>query len=281
MDSNQRSKSRFPGTWKGVAILLSVLLVGGTVAGCSGTEDTAEAEPADTERPGEANPAVLVFSKTEGYRHAAIPEGIRALRRMGREEGFAVRATEDATVFTEDTLAQYDAVVFLNTSGDVLNEAQQQALRAYMQTGGGYAGVHAAADTESDWPWYRRLVGAYFEDHPSNPNVRTATVRVADRSHPSTRGLPEAWERTDEWYNYRSNPRDSVDVLATVDESTYEGGTMGADHPIAWKHVYEGNGRAWYTGGGHTKASYTEDRFLQHLRGGILWVAGASVEGEG
>lgn len=214
--------------------------------------------------------SVLVFSKTNGYRHAAIPDGIEAVRELGAEHGFRVAATEDSTAVRPDRLDAVDVVVFLNTSGDVLGPAGQDALRAFIQDGGGYVGVHAASDTEFDWPWYGRLVGAYFDGHPE---IQDATVRMEAPDTPSTRMLPEAWTRRDEWYNFDANPRDSVQVLLTLDESTYEGGTMGDDHPIAWRHEFDG-GRAWYTAGGHTKASYEASLFRRHLLGGLRWAAG-------
>ena len=213
--------------------------------------------------------SVLVFSKTNGYRHAAIPTGITALTELGQSHGARVTATEDSTVFRPDRLADVDVVVFLNTTGDVLGPAGQDALRTFVEAGGGFVGVHAASDTEYDWPWYGRLVGAYFDGHPA---VQEATVRVETAPHPSTRMLPTEWVRRDEWYNFRTNPRDSVQVLLTLDESTYEGGTMGADHPIAWCHSVSA-GRSWYTAGGHTKAAYRNVLFRQHLWGGIRWVA--------
>lgn len=213
---------------------------------------------------------VLVFSKTEGFRHSSIPNGIVAIQQLGVDNNFEVDATEDATVFTFENLVQYDAVIFLSTTGNVLNTNQEAAFEQYIQSGGGYVGIHAASDTEYDWPWYGELVGAYFDSHPSN---QTATIEVADRIHPSTKNLPEYWERFDEWYNYRENPRGNVHVLATLDESTYSGGNMGYDHPIAWMHDFDG-GRAWYTGGGHTEASYSEPLFLDHILGGILYASG-------
>jgi type 1 glutamine amidotransferase len=213
--------------------------------------------------------SVLVYSKTNGYRHKSIPTGIEALRSLGAKHGFDVTATEDSTAFRPDRLAEHDVVVFLSTSGNVLGPAGQEAFRAFVEDGGGYVGIHAAADTEYEWDWYGRLVGAYFEGHPE---IQEATVRVEDDDHPSTRMLPDAWVRRDEWYNYRASPRDSVHVLLTLDESTYKGGTMGADHPIAWYRTI-GNGRAWYTGLGHTDASFREDLFRRHLMGGLRWAA--------
>lgn len=216
---------------------------------------------------------VLVFSATAGYRHASITNGIALIKALGATNNFAVDATEDATWFTDGNLAQYKALIFLNTTGDVLTNAQQvSALQHYVEAGGGWVGVHAASDTFHNWPWYGQLVSAYFVSHPS---IQQATIRVEDHSDPSTIALPAAWVRTDEWYNFNIDPRGAVHVLATVDESTYSGGTMGADHPIAWSHYYDG-GRAWYTAGGHTPESYSEPLFQAHLLGGILFAAGSA-----
>ncbi|MEU2262021.1 ThuA domain-containing protein [Streptomyces sp. NPDC019645] len=213
---------------------------------------------------------VLVFSKTAGFRHDSIPSGIAALKELGTANNITVDATEEAGQFTTSNLARYDAVVFLSTTGDVLNADQQKAFENYVSTGGGYMGVHAAADTEYDWEFYGGLVGAHFHSHPQ---IQKATVRVEDHDHPATSHLDAAWERTDEWYNYRTNPRGQARILATLDETTYQGGTMKGDHPIAWCQTYEG-GRSFYTGGGHTKESYTEPAFRQHLLGGLRYASG-------
>ncbi|MDQ3789269.1 MAG: ThuA domain-containing protein, partial [Actinomycetota bacterium] len=207
-----------------------------------------------------------------GFRHDSIPAGIAAIQTLGDQNGFHVEATEDAAAFTADNLSRFAAVVFLSTTGDVLNAEQQTAFENYVNAGGGFAGVHAAADTEYDWPWYGSLVGAYFQSHPA---IQQATVDVTARDHPSTAPLPYQWTRTDEWYNYRSNPRANVKVLATLDESSYNpgSGAMGDDHPIMWCHAQE-QGRAWYTGMGHTQASYAEPEFLASLAGGIKYAAG-------
>jgi cytochrome c len=216
---------------------------------------------------------VLVFTKTAAYRHDSIPAALRAVRELGAANDFAVDATEDAGAFSDGSLDRYDAVVFLLTTGDVLNGAQQSALERFVRAGGGFAGVHSAADTEYGWPWYGGLVGAYFRNHPQ---IQQAAVDVADTRHASTARLPRRWVRTDEWYNFAANPRSRVRVLATLDESTYAagGGAMGSDHPIAWAHAYDG-GRGWYTGGGHTAESYAEPLFRRHLLGGLLYAAGA------
>ncbi|MER7719268.1 ThuA domain-containing protein [Streptomyces flaveolus] len=219
-----------------------------------------------------ADPAyqVLVFSKTAGFRHSSIDDGVAALRDLGAANNFTVDATEDAQAFTSGNLAKYEAVVFLSTTGDVLGDAQQTAFEQYLKGGGGYVGVHAAADTEYDWPFYEGLAGALFHSHPA---IQSATVEVEDRAHDATAHLGSTWQRTDEWYNYRTNPRTTARVLASLDESSYSGGNMSGDHPIAWCKDYQG-GRAFYTGGGHTDESYTEPAFRRHLLGGIRWAAG-------
>lgn len=217
---------------------------------------------------------VLVFSKTEGYRHASIEPGREALVQLGNEHGFEVDTTEDASHFSTKTLKDYAAVIFLNTTGDCLDNGQQLALQRFIQAGGGFVGIHAAADTEYKWPWYGQLVGAYFNGHPSDPNVREAEIQQVNSEHISTEHLEDRWPRTDEWYNYR-NIQPDLNILLNLDESTYEGGTNGDNHPIAWYHDFDG-GRAFYTGGGHTASSFEESAFLQHLLGGIQYAMGST-----
>lgn len=215
------------------------------------------------------NIKVLVFSKTAGYRHSSIESGVAAIKKLGVENGFEVEHTEDSQYFTAEKLKNYAAVIWLSTTENVLNEIEQGEFERYIQAGGGYVGIHAAADTEYDWAWYGQLVGGYFNGHPNNPNVRSAELEVIDKSHISTKMLPQRWARTDEWYNYKNlNPK--VHPLLKIDESTYEGGTNGDYHPMAWYHEFDG-GRAWYTAGGHTEASFKEELFLQHILGGIQY----------
>ncbi len=212
---------------------------------------------------------VMVFTKTEGYRHASIEKGVQTLRELGRENGFIALQTESGEDFTAGNLGNYKLVVFLSTTMDVLDDNQQRAFESYIKNGGAYFGIHAAADTEYDWPWYGRLVGGYFESHPDNPNVLSAKIDVLSKDHSSTAHLNDTWTRSDEWYNYKNlNPK--VNVLLNLDETTYAGGTNGSNHPIAWYHEYDG-GRAYYTGGGHTEASFDEPAFRQHLLGAIQW----------
>ncbi|MFD4975499.1 ThuA domain-containing protein [Streptomyces sp. NPDC058424] len=214
---------------------------------------------------------VLVFSKTTGFRHDSIPEGVAAIQKLGQEQDFAVDATEDSAAFTDENLAQYQAVIFLSTTGDPLGtQDQKDAFQRYIQNGGGFAGVHAASDGGYNWPWYGKLVGGYFKSHPA---IQNATVKVEDPAHPSTEGLPTSWKRNDEWYDYQANPRGTVHVLQSMDEKSYNGGTMGIDHPTTWCQDYDG-GRSWYTGLGHTKESFSEPEFLKMLLGGIKTAAG-------
>jgi type 1 glutamine amidotransferase len=212
---------------------------------------------------------ILVFSKTAGFRHASIPKGKEALLLMGKQNNFLVDTTEDATVFNSNNLKQYDAVIFLSTTGDIFNNEQQTAFENFIRSGKGFVGIHAAADTEYEWPWYNRLVGAYFVSHPKQ---QKAKLTVTDHKHASTKHLPHVWERFDEWYNYKSRNND-VKVLMTIDESSYEGGKEGAYHPMAWYHSFDG-GRAFYTALGHTDESYKEENFLKHVLGGIKYACG-------
>ncbi|NDC78790.1 MAG: ThuA domain-containing protein, partial [Chitinophagia bacterium] len=216
-------------------------------------------------------PRILVFSKTAGFRHASIPAGIAAIRKLGAENGFAVDTTENAAYFQEDSLKRYSAVVFLNATGDVLNAYQQAEFERYIQAGGGYMGIHAAADCEYGWPWYGKLVGGYFKSHP---RIQPARLQVVDRSHASTKHLPEVWERSDEWYNFRKAPdAKDVTILIRIDEKSYQGGENGGDHPMAWYHSYDG-GRAYYTEFGHTDESYADPLYLKHILGGIQYAIG-------
>ena len=260
-----------------IAAVAAVIAV--AFAAASGAEamqsPPAVATPAQAQAPVAATaalPRILVFSRTAGFRHASIPDGIRTVTELGAGR-WTVDATEDSSVFTAANLKNYRAVVFLSTTGNVLDDAQQKAFEQYIHAGGAWVGVHAATDTEYDWPWYGKLAGAWFVGHPAVN--QEATVVVEDRTHPSTRMLPAEWKRLDEWYAFRTNPRSNVHVLASLDEKSYDPGkaSMGGDHPIMWWQDFEG-GRAWYTAGGHTKESYTEPLFRQHLREGIAWAAG-------
>ncbi|PKQ44480.1 ThuA domain-containing protein [Confluentibacter flavum] len=219
----------------------------------------------------EGAPKVLVFSKTAGFVHASIPAGIASIQKLGSENGFVVDTTTNAELFNEDNLKQYSAVIFLSTTGNVLDHYQEAAFERYIQAGGGFVGIHAAADTEYDWGWYNKLVGAYFLSHPRG--TPEADFIIKDKNFVATEFFTDTiWHRTDELYNYKKiNP--NVNVLITLDESTYEGGMNGDFHPIAWYHDFDG-GRAFYTGGGHTDESFSEALFLKHILGGIQYAIG-------
>ena len=249
----------------------SVAVTTTTHNGCNGPQTSSVTSASPTT--GTCQPRLLVFSKTAAYRHASILDGKIALVKLAAAHNFAIDFTEDATVFTDANLAHYDAVVFLLTTGEIFDDNQQAAFERYIHAGGGYVGIHSASDTEYDWSWYGALVGSFLNRVNKHSKVMQATIHVVDRTHSSTSMLPPLWVRTDEWYNFATNPRGKVHVLLTVDERTYTGGTMGADHPIAWYHEYDG-GRAWYTSLGHTSESYYEPLFLAHLWGGITYAVG-------
>ena len=211
-------------------------------------------------------PRLLVFTRTADYRHDSIPVGVDCLRTLGE---FDTEHTEDPDVFAAP-LEAYRAVVFLSTSGEVLTPAGRERLAAYIEQGGGFAGVHAAACTEYGWPYYGQLLGARFDRHPE---LQPGRVLTEDTDHPATRQLPPAWDFTDEWYDFRANPRGTVRVLLRADESSYRGGGMGNDHPLAWSRE-QGTGRVFYTALGHTAEAYGDPRFRAHLKGGIAWAAG-------
>ena len=238
--------------------LVAAVLVALALTGCAGPgpEPGPGTAPGTTPAGDADSLSVLVFTRTTGFRHASIDDGVAAVRELGATSGFAVEATDDPARIEAATLERFRVVVFLSTTGDPLDPAQQAALRQWVEGGGGWVGVHAAADAFYDWPWYGELVG------------------VTHHAHPSTRSLPATWSRADEWYDFRDNPRGRAQVLAVVDESSYQGGGMGDDHPVSWCHQ-QGRGRSWYTALGHTRQSWSEAPFLDHLLGGIRWAAGA------
>lgn len=213
---------------------------------------------------------VLVIHETAGFEHESIPAGITAITALGTEHGFTVRTSDDSSALLDPGVAELDVITFLSTTGDILEAGEERAMEELIRSGKGFVGIHSASDTEYDWAWYGGLIGAYFEGHPA---VQPATIRSSGAGHPAGAGLPASFERVDEWYNFRSLPGPGVVVLATLDESTYEGGTMGENHPIAWAQEYDG-GRSFYTGGGHTVESYSEPLFRDHIATGILWAAG-------
>ncbi len=223
-----------------------------------------------------AEPAfrVLVFSKTLLYRHASIAAGIETIQKLGRDNNFAVDASEDSEVITKTNLARYAVVVFLSVTGNVMDENQQAAFKDYIENGGGFVAIHGALAgreaAEGDWPWYAELLGTTFVTHtPVVPGV----LKVDDTNNPSTAKLPARWPHAEEWYFFSSNPRAHAHVLLTVDESSFLRQPINADHPISWRRE-EGKGRVWYTALGHTDECFAEPLFQAHLLGGIQYAAG-------
>ncbi len=223
--------------------------------------------------------SVLLFSKTAGWHHESILEGVTAIRGLARLHDFNVFWTEHAErVFNDTELRKYKAVIFLSTTGDALNDEQQAAFERYIRAGGGFVGIHAAADTEYGWPWYTKMVGHMFHIHPA---VQTATLQVEDRNFPGMDRFAKRFLFTEEWYEFDAARSSKLRYLLSVDETTYEphakwgpkeGKGMGKLHPIAWYQEYDG-GRAFYTALGHLPATYGDANFMHHVYGGIYWAA--------
>lgn len=211
----------------------------------------------------------LVFSKTAGFRHQSIPEAVAALKKLGKTQGFSVYATEDAGAFTDENLEKYDVVILASTTGTIFNEEQKAAFQKFVQSGKGVVGIHSAADTEYEWPWYNKMMGAYFLTHPAQQTLR---LEVVDQTHPSTWHLPKNWLWYDELYEYKDiNP--DIKVLIKADESTYKPAKGNGDnHPMAWYHEFDG-GRVFYTAFGHVESAWEDPDFLKHMAGGIWYVA--------
>ncbi|MGJ8671738.1 ThuA domain-containing protein [Rubritalea sp.] len=220
---------------------------------------------------------VLVFTKASGYNHPSRDEGSAAIEALGLVHDFGVTVTDDATVFINALPASH-VVVFMNTTGDILTDTQQNTFETWYQAGKGFVGIHAAADTEPDWDWYIEMLGAQFSDHPAG--THEATVKIMDRVHPITNVIDSTtservsnWVIEDEWYNFVASPRGDVHVLAVLDEDTYVGGTHGDDHPIAWCQEFDG-GRSVYLAGGHPEEIYSEEILLGLMSNAIEWAAG-------
>lgn len=221
---------------------------------------------------------VLLFTKMDGFHHKAVNEGVAAIRKMAEKHHFAVDWHEDSSKFSDDNLEQYDVIFFLLTTGDILNDEQQAAMEKFIQSGKGFVGVHSASDTEYDWDWYTQMVGRTFHIHPV---IQTAELEVLDRDFPGTERMPDKFWWTDEFYEFGAERIDSLNYILSIDETTYdpsadwgrvEGDGMGDFHPLAWYHEYDG-GRAFYTALGHVPATYSDELFLEHVYGGLMWAA--------
>lgn len=209
----------------------------------------------------------LILTKTEGYRHESIGAGVTMFNNKASEWNLSIRVTESTEAFQSDSLMSYQLVVLLNTTGDLFNTVQKIGLRSYVEAGGSVLAIHAAADAEYGWEWYGRMLGGWFESHP---DIQQAEILRQDTTHPACSALPDRWAHIDEWYNFRYLMPDNI-VLLTLDESTYEGGKHGSNHPISWCRTAEG-GRVFYTGLGHTSLTYSDPLFLEHIKGAIIWL---------
>lgn len=223
--------------------------------------------------------SVLLFTKSTAWHHDAVHAGVSAIQALGKRHDVDVFWTADAARAMNDAeLGKHQAVIFLLTTGDVLDPAQQAAFERFIRRGGGFVGVHSAADTEYDWPWYTRMVGHMFHIHPE---VQTAVLKVEQANFPGMERFAPRTLFTDEWYEYGPARSDQLVYLLSVDESSYrpyakwdgrEGKGMGSFHPVSWYQYYDG-GRAFYTGLGHLAGAYDDPAFLHHLFGGIYWAA--------
>jgi type 1 glutamine amidotransferase len=214
-----------------------------------------------------AQERILIFSKTTGFRHESIERGVAVLKQLISSKNMQVDHSEDSQLFTDSILSRYDALVFLSTTGDIFNESQKAAFVRFIQSGKGFVGIHAASDTEFNWPWYGQLVGGYFSSHPA---VQDAQIKVTNGKHPATKHLPKVWFHRDEWYDFKS-VKDGLHILMDLDETSYKGGKMGKFHPIAWYQEFDG-GRSFYTGLGHTLEAFDEEKFQMHVLGGLRYV---------
>lgn len=210
---------------------------------------------------------VLIFSKTTGFRHANIEKGAAVLQNLLHKNGINSIHSEDANYFSSDSLKTFDAVIFLSTTGDLFNNQQKEAFQNFIRSGHGYVGIHAASDTEFNWPWYGQLVGGYFARHPA---IQEAKIDVVNRKHLSTKHLNRVWMHRDEWYDFK-DVKKGLNILMMLDETSYQGGEMGKFHPIAWFQEFDG-GKVFYTGLGHTSESFDSPLFQQHVLGGLKYV---------
>jgi uncharacterized protein len=244
------------------------------------------------------NAKVLIFSKNTVYKHGSIPSGIAAIQKLGAENKFDVDTTTDVSKFTKENLKQYATIIFLSptspsnittprgAAGVVFKDSvNKEAFKDYIKNGGGFLGIHSATDFGYEWPWYGQLVGGYFLGHPNPKNVQKGTLNILDKKNPATKNLPNPWVLADEYYSFRpgSNPKD-LHVLITLDESTIDYGRqenlkMGASHPIAWYHDYDG-GRAFYTALGHPNENFSDLAVLDHLRGALQYTMGKKYKGK-
>ncbi|HTN19355.1 MAG TPA: ThuA domain-containing protein [Pelobium sp.] len=213
---------------------------------------------------------VLVFSKTNGFRHASIADGQEMFKKLAEGNNWKLTFSEDSLMISNKVLSKIDVLVFLSTTGNIFGADQKKALQKYIHKGGGFVGIHAATDTEMDWKWYVDMVGGAFKSHPKQQN---ATINIINHDFKAMQHFGKTWLHFDEWYNFRNPINPNAVVLATVDESTYKGGTMGENHPVVWYQNYEG-GKIFTTALGHTKESYTNPDFVKMIQEAVVWTGG-------
>jgi hypothetical protein len=220
----------------------------------------------------------FIVTRTKGWHHESLHYGVIALKQLAARNHFDAVLMEDPKSFTDKNLAQYSVVIFLNTTGDILNAEEQKVLERFIQSGKGFVGIHSASDTEYDWPWYTQLVGRMFKIHPQ---VQTAKLQVLDATFPGLQGFDDGALWTEEWYEFGEEKVPGLQYVLAVDETTYnpKAGSgekqsigMGKMHPVAWHHNFDG-GRSFYTALGHLPTNFSNEAFLNHLYGGILWAA--------
>ncbi|GAB5561041.1 MAG: ThuA domain-containing protein [Synoicihabitans sp.] len=221
----------------------------------------------------------LLVTKTDGWHHDSGSAGVVALQELAQLHDFEIFWSNDmGRVMNDKWLADYDVVIFLLTTGDILNKEQQGALERFVQSGKGFVGIHSAADTEYEWDWYTKMVGHMFHIHPA---VQTASLEVMDPNFPGMDRFAKRFIFTDEWYEFDAPRSKNLRYLLELDSDTFEpaanwGSKKSQDgiefRPVAWAHEYDG-GRAFYTALGHMASTYKDADFLHHVYGGIFWAA--------
>ena len=210
--------------------------------------------------------SVLVITETKGWVHDSIESGLKLIQNIGNKNNFNVYHSDNSSVITYKNLKEIKTIIFLNTTEEILTDVEQKVMESFIKSGKGFVGVHAAADTEYNWQWYGKLVGAYYRNHPEVMNGKILTI-----NHKITNHLDSEWEIEDEWYNFDYVNYD-INILLHLDEDSYIGGEHPDYHPITWYHEYDG-GRSFYTGLGHTKEVYDDERFIKLLEKGILYAS--------
>jgi type 1 glutamine amidotransferase len=220
----------------------------------------------------------LLVTTTRGWQHESVHNGVLAIQQMSVRNFFDVVLWEDSKGFTDKFVAQFQVIIFLNTTGDIFDSAQQKVLERFVESGKGFVGIHSASDTEYDWEWYTKLVGRMFHVHPA---IQTARMKILDATFPGLQGFADNKLFTDELYEFGPEKTTGLHYILGVDESSYnpsvnwkdkKGTGMGALHPLAWYHEYDG-GRSFYTALGHVPANFSDPAFLNHLYAGIFWAA--------